>query len=59
VILKIKNNNKKRILEWVAMPSSMPSKPSNQTKVFLIAGEFFKIRATREALNYFNYPKFL
>ena len=40
-----------RLLEWVAMPSSRgSSEPRNQTQVSLIAGGFFTVWATREAL---------
>ena len=40
-----------RILEWVAIPFSKGSSPSrDQTQVFYIAGRFFTIWATREAL---------
>ena len=40
-----------RILEWVAMPSSRESsQPRDQTHVFHIAGRFFIIWATREAI---------
>ena len=40
-----------RILEWVAMSSSRgSSQSSNWTQVFLIAGKFFTIWTTREAL---------
>ena len=40
-----------RILEWVSMPSSMgSSQPRDQTHVSPIAGGFFTVRATREAL---------
>ena len=40
-----------RIVEWVAMPSSRRSSwPRNQTKVSCVAGRFFTIWATREAL---------
>jgi len=39
------------ILEWIAMPSSRgPSWPRDQTQVSCIAGGFFTILATREAL---------
>ena len=41
-----------RILEWVAMPSSMgSSQPRDQTQVFRIAGRFFTIGATMKDLN--------
>ena len=45
-----------RILEWVAMPSSRGSSQSrNQTQVSHIAGRFFTIWATRDAIwNYFK-----
>ena len=40
-----------RILEWVAMPSSRGStQPRGQTQVSRIAGGFFTVWATREAL---------
>ena len=40
-----------RILEWVAIPFSRESSPPrNQTQVSCIAGRFFTIWATREAL---------
>ena len=40
-----------RILEWVVMPSSKgSSQPGNQTQIFHIAGGFFTVWATREAL---------
>ena len=40
-----------RILDWVAMPSSRgSSQPRAQTQATRIAGRFFTIRATREAL---------
>ena len=40
-----------RIQEWVAMPSSRgSSQPRNQTQVSHIAGRFFTIWVTREAL---------
>ena len=40
-----------RILQWVAMPSSRGSfQPRNRTQVSRIAGGFFTIWATREAL---------
>ena len=39
-----------RILEWVAMPSSRGSlQPRDLSQVFLIAGRFFTVWATREA----------
>ena len=39
-----------RILEWVAMPSSMGSSQSrNQTQVFHVAGRFFTVWTLREA----------
>ena len=42
-----------RILEWVAMPSSRGySQPKDWTQVSHIAGGFFTIWATREALEY-------
>ena len=45
-----------RILDWVASTSSRRSSQSrNQTQVFCIAGRFFTIWATREALKS-NYP---
>ena len=41
-----------RILEWVAMPfSRVSSQPRDWTQVSLIAGGFFTIWATREALS--------
>ena len=41
-----------RILEWVAMPSSKRSSPPrDQTQVSCIAGGFFTVWATREALS--------
>ena len=41
-----------RILEWVAMPSSRgSSQPRDQTQVSHIAGGFFTVWATREALS--------
>ena len=40
-----------RILEWVAIPFSRgSSQPKNRTQVSCIAGRFFTIWATREAL---------
>ena len=40
-----------RILEWIAMPSSRgSSQPRNQSQVSCIAGGFFTVWATREAL---------
>ena len=40
-----------RILEWVTMPSSRgSSQPRDRVQVSLIAGGFFTICATREAL---------
>ena len=40
-----------RVLEWVAMPSSRgSSQPRDQTQDFHIAGGFFTVWATREAL---------
>ena len=40
-----------RILEWVAMPSSRgSSQPRDQTQVSHIAGRFFTVWDTREAL---------
>ena len=40
-----------RILQWVTMPSSRGSSlPRDQTQVSCIAGRFFTISATREAL---------
>ena len=40
-----------RILEWVAMPSSRgSSQPTDWTQVSCIAGRFFTVWATREAL---------
>ena len=40
-----------RILEWVAMPFSRgSSRPRDHTQVSCIAGRFFTVRATREAL---------
>ena len=42
-----------RILEWVAMPSSRGSpQPRDRTQVSCIAGGFFTIWATREALGW-------
>ena len=42
-----------RILEWVAFPFSRESsQPGDWTQVFLIAGRFFTIWATREAQEY-------
>ena len=42
---------KKRILEWVAIPFlRVSSWPRNRTRVFCIAGSFFTIWASREAL---------
>ena len=39
-----------RIVEWVAMPSSMgSSQPQDRTQVSYIAGGFFTVWATREA----------
>ena len=39
------------IPEWVAIPFSRgPSQPRDQTQVCLIAGRFFTVWATREAL---------
>ena len=39
-----------RTLEWVAMPTSRRfSQPRDWTQVSCIAGEFFTVRATREA----------
>ena len=44
-----------RILEWVAMPSSMgSSQPRDWTQVSRIAGRFFTIWATREAQEYWS-----
>ena len=41
-----------RILEWVAIPfSTGSSQPRDQTWVSCIAGKFFTIWATREALS--------
>ena len=41
-----------RILEWVAIPFSRGSfQPRDQTQISCIAGGFFLIRATREALD--------
>ena len=43
-----------RILEWVALPSSRGfSQPRDWTQVFCIAGRFFTIWASREALDKF------
>ena len=40
-----------RILEWVAMPSSRgPSPPGDRIQVSCLAGRFFTVWATREAL---------
>ena len=40
-----------RILEWVALPFSRgSSQPRDQTQVSCIAGRFFTVWATREAL---------
>ena len=40
------------ILEWVAMPSSrVSSQPRDWTQVFCMAGKFFTVWATREALH--------
>ena len=42
---------KARILEWVAFPFSRgSSQPSDRTQVSCIAGGFFTVWATREAL---------
>ena len=47
-----------RILEWVAMPSSRgSSQPKNQTQVSHIAGRFFTVWATREALPVYCFLK--
>ena len=44
-----------RILEWVAFPFSRgSSQPRDQTQVSRIAGRFFTIWATREALVLFR-----
>ena len=44
-----------RILEWVVMPySRAASWPRNQTRVFCIAGGFFTVWTTREALEYWS-----
>ena len=44
-----------RILEWIAMPSSMrSSQPRDQTQVSCIAGGFFTIRVTREPYEYWS-----
>ena len=44
-----------RILEWVAVPSSMgSSQPRDQTQVFCTAGGFFTVWATREAHEYWS-----
>ena len=44
-----------RILEWVAMPSSRESfQPRDGIQVFLIAGGFFTIWATRETQEYWS-----
>ena len=40
------------ILEWVAMHSSRSSQPGDRIQVFCIAGRFFTVWATREALTY-------
>ena len=45
-----------KILEWVAMPSSRGSSWSrDRTKVSCIAGGFFTVWATREALADYKY----
>ena len=47
-----------RTLEWVAMPSSRgSSQPRNQTEVSRIAGRFFTVWATREALLEHNWSQ--
>ena len=44
-----------RIMEWVAMPSSIgSSQPRVQTQVSHIAGGFFTIWATRETQEYWS-----
>ena len=44
-----------RILDWVAMPSSMgSSQPKDQTQVSHIAGGFSTVWATREAHEYWS-----
>ena len=44
-----------RILEWVAMPSSMgSSQPKDQTQVSHIVGGSFTVWATREAKEYWD-----
>ena len=46
-----------RILKWIAMPSSrVSSQPEDWTQVSCIAGRFFTIWATREALHIHNHP---
>ena len=45
-----------RILEWIAIPFSRgSSRPSNWTYISCIAGRFFTIYATREALGALKY----
>ena len=45
-----------RILEWIAIPFSRgSSRPSNWTYISCIAGKFFTIYATREALGALKY----
>ena len=46
-----------RILEWVAISfSRWSSRPRDQTRIFCIAGRFFTIWATREALTVTHLP---
>ena len=48
-----------RVLEWVAFPFSRgSSQPRNRTQVSHIAGGFFTIWATTEALSSLSYSKF-
>ena len=48
-----------RILEWVAMPSSRGSSQArDQTQVSCIAGRFFTIWVSREALMDMNFTRF-
>jgi len=45
-----------RILEWVAIPFSRgSSQPRDQTQVSFIAGRFFTMRVTRDALPEYDY----
>ena len=59
ILYQLRHQGSSRILEWVAYPfSSRSSWPRNQTRISCIAGRFFTIWATREALLFYSWGLF-